>query len=228
MGSYDSEVLYYGQCDRQKQVSEGGKVSNNKTVHFGTDLIPLYDNCFPLHEQFPREVIFEFTQKDFVHVSTFIAGEKKPYGSILTDNAYFDDGYRFHDIFHIANMTILGWSPAVRALLKCKRKSVPCVDEVEDGARAIFCEEGLVCHIFAHARKNNDFLHENLSEEFIKDSILAVSHLEVNSMPLDFWRMTVVKGFEVWHECHKNSGGYVYANLLTKDLVYSQYFPADV
>ena len=35
-------------------------------------------------------------------------------GAALTDNAYQDDGYRFHDVFHIAFTAILGWSPVLR------------------------------------------------------------------------------------------------------------------
>ena len=42
---------------------------------------------------------------------------------------------RFHDIFHLSYAAILGWSPTVRALLRCKRKSDPRVDEVEDGGK---------------------------------------------------------------------------------------------
>ena len=51
----------------------------------------------------------------------------------LTDNAYDPDGYRFHDIFHLAYAAVLDWSPVTRSLLQRKRKSDPRVDEVEDG-----------------------------------------------------------------------------------------------
>ena len=40
-------------------------------------------------------------------------------------------------------MAVLGWSPTMRSLLRLKRKSSPDADECEDGARAIFAEEGL-------------------------------------------------------------------------------------
>ena len=50
-----------------------------------------------------------------------MSGEK--IGDELTDNAYKDDGYRFHDVFHSAYVAILGWSPVIRKLLKRKRKS---------------------------------------------------------------------------------------------------------
>ena len=66
---------------------------------------------------------------------------KRPnlHGSVNIADA---DGYRYHDIFHIANAVFLGWSPVVRALLRCKRKSQPHIDENEDGARAGFSPMG--------------------------------------------------------------------------------------
>ncbi len=64
-------------------------------------------------------------------------------GDPLTDNTRRMDAYRFHDAIHLGFMAVLGWSPVMRALLRLKRKSSPEADECEDGARAIFAEEGL-------------------------------------------------------------------------------------
>ena len=63
-------------------------------------------------------------------IVTLINGRK--FGDPLRDNRYEDDGYRFHDIFHLSYASVLGWSPTLRALLRCKRKSDPKIDEVED------------------------------------------------------------------------------------------------
>lgn len=70
-------------------------------------------------------------------------------GSPLTDNSYEKDGYRFHDIFHLALAGMMGWSPVIRALLHVKRKSDAQLDEVEDGGRAIAIEEGIAALAFA-------------------------------------------------------------------------------
>lgn len=59
-----------------------------------------------------------------------------PIGNEGGDNFYDPDGYRWHDAFHLANLTVLGCSPGVRALLKRKRRSDPLVDNVEDGGLA--------------------------------------------------------------------------------------------
>ena len=41
-------------------------------------------------------------------------------GNDLMDNAYEDDGYRFHDVFHLACAAVLGWSPVLRALYEAE------------------------------------------------------------------------------------------------------------
>ena len=39
-------------------------------------------------------------------------------GDPVTDNTHDDDGYRFHDVMHLANMAVLGWSPVMRSLFE--------------------------------------------------------------------------------------------------------------
>ena len=78
-------------------------------------------------------------------------------GDPLTDNAYDDDGYRFHDVFHLAYASMLGWSPITRFFFKAKRESDPRVREVEDGGRATVIEEAISAFVFDYAR-NERFL----------------------------------------------------------------------
>ncbi len=73
----------------------------------------------------------------------------------MDDNAHEADGYRFHDVFHLAFMATFGWSPVIRALLKRKRKSNPAIDNVEDGARAIIIEEAISAMVYEHAKDHN-------------------------------------------------------------------------
>ena len=60
-----------------------------------------------------------------------------------------EDGYRFHDVFHLTLAAKLGWSPVLRKLLSRKRKSDPDIDESEDGARAQIVEEAVISAIHA-------------------------------------------------------------------------------
>ena len=91
-------------------------------------------------------------------------------GNPLTDNAYSDDGYRFHDVIHLAHAAVLGWSPVLRHILKRKRKSVPDVDEIEDGARAQIVEECVAAATYEHAASNR---------------FLAVDHVDWDSLRIN-------------------------------------------
>ena len=101
---------------------------------------PLFDEDMSPLEQFPRKLSMHFIEQH--------TADGKPYvilqlngvniGDRLTDNRSEPDGYRFHDVFHLAYMAHLGWSPVIRGLLKLKRKSNPDLDDNEDGARAMY------------------------------------------------------------------------------------------
>ena len=47
----------------------------------------------------------------------------KQLGNQLTDFAYEDDGYRYHDAFHLTYVAMLGWSPLTRYFFGRKRDS---------------------------------------------------------------------------------------------------------
>lgn len=69
-------------------------------------------------------------------------------GNDLDDNAIQDDGYRYHDVIHLAHATVLGWSPVLRALIGDQRRHVGDCDRLQDGARAKAIEEGLAACVF--------------------------------------------------------------------------------
>lgn len=173
-------------------------------------------------ERFPRRFVVEFTEirdGDCVKVRASVDGAAV--GATLTDNAYQDDGYRFHDVFHIANVAILGWSPVLRGLFKLKRRSDERVDEVEDGGRAAVIEEGVVAAIFAYARRHA-FLEgvEDLDEPLIRTVRSMCEHLEVASQPPAAWRKAILDGFAVWRQVVANSGGRVEADLDARTVRY--------
>lgn len=102
------------------------------------------DAGFPEGERFPRQFVADFRpffENGAQKVRVFVDGVQM--GDPLTDNAYTPDGYRFHDVFHLACAAVLGWSPVVRKLLGRKRRSQTEFDEIEDGGRAIAIEEGI-------------------------------------------------------------------------------------
>jgi NTP pyrophosphatase (non-canonical NTP hydrolase) len=105
------------------------------------------DNPTPHHdddredfERLPRRFEISFVTVRKGETRMYFRGKKL--GDDLDNNYRQDDGYRFHDVMHLANVAHLGWSPVLRALMGKKRKSRDDqVDAVEDGARARIVEE---------------------------------------------------------------------------------------
>jgi len=166
-------------------------------------------------ERFPRRFVATFREiREGSRIEVRTEIDSVLVGAALTDNSYQDDGYRFHDVFHIAYAAILGWSPVLRRLMRLKRRSRPLIDEVEDGGRAAVIEEGIAAVAYDYARKHK-FLHEVAD---VDETLLATfhgmsAHLEVASQPPSHWRQAVIDGFAVWRELVANGGGSVEADL---------------
>jgi len=99
---------------------------------------PSHQPALAENERFPESLLLEFKggiEGDLIKLRLMNL-DGSQVGDVIDDNSYKDDGYRFHDVIHLALMANLGWSPVLRKLLKTKRKSAPKVDRVEDGARA--------------------------------------------------------------------------------------------
>jgi NTP pyrophosphatase (non-canonical NTP hydrolase) len=165
-----------------------------------------FDDGYSESERFPRQFEVEITRVDgsdtaagSVIMRAFVGGEKL--GDDLTDNAYENDGFRFHDVFHLSYAGILGWSPIVRDLMRRKRKSNPKVDEVEDGGRAEVIEEGIVSMVFSYAEKFN-FLEgvEAVGYDLLRTIKGMTKHLEVSACSAAEWEYAIKRGFAVWRE----------------------------
>ena len=138
-------------------------------------------------------------------------------GDPLDDNVAIEDGYRYHDIIHLAHATVLGWSPVLRALIGAKRKDVGDCDRVQDGARAIAIEEGLAAFVFSYFEQF-DFKPDAFSWELFKHVQRTVRVLEVASQPLIAWRSAYTQAFEIFPRLCKAKGGVVECDLDTREL----------
>ncbi|MDB9304244.1 nucleoside triphosphate pyrophosphohydrolase family protein [Nodularia spumigena] len=182
----------------------------------------IFDHDFPENERLPRQFEVEITEtsKDnSVRMKAFI--NKKQVGNDLTDNSYSSDGYRFHDIFHLSYAAVLGWSVVTRSNLKCKRKSNPSIDEVEDGGRAVAIEEGISALVFSYA-KDHDFLEgvKVIDYQLLKTIKNMTSHLEVSQCSLGDWEKAIFMGYDVWRQVEKNRGGTVVVDLDARLITY--------
>lgn len=175
----------------------------------------VFDDGFPEAERFPRRIIADFRQvleKGVAKTRVFVGG--KQMGQDLTDNAYSPDGYRFHDVFHLACVAVLGWSPVSRRNLGLKRKSNPEVDEVEDGGRAIVTEEGVSALVFAYAADHKLLQGvKSLDYDLLKALRIMTAKFEVAVCTTGEWERAILLGYQVWQEVEKNQGGKVELDL---------------
>ncbi|MDA2927897.1 hypothetical protein MYX78_11835 [Acidobacteria bacterium AH-259-G07] len=152
-------------------------------------------------------------------VRVIITKDEDVVGDPLTDNAREDDGYRFHDVFHLSYAAILGWSPIIRTLLKVKRKSEPTTDEVEDGARAKIIEEMISTLVYTYARQHN-YLDgiPRLDYHLLKTIQALVADREVRVRSLADWEQAILTGYEVWRKVRDRHGGTVRVDLFQRRL----------
>lgn len=131
-------------------------------------------------------------------------------GDPLTDASVTDDGYRFHDAFHLAYAVLLGWSPVTRAILKRKRRSDPAVDENEDGGRAVVIEEGVAALVFGYATQ-----HEllggvvRLDQRLLDTIAMVTSPLEVGARSAADWERAILTGFDIFRQLQDHNGGFI-------------------
>lgn len=188
--------------------------------------IPLFDANRTELEQFPRQFSMHFIERrpqagGNPYVIQRLNGVN--IGDRLTDNRSTPDGYRFHDVFHLAYLTHLGWSPVIRALLKLKRKSDPNIDENEDGARAIIIEEGIATWIFNHAQSREYFKGVEIGRldyGLLKQVVAMVNGYEVASCPLWQWELAILDGFKIFRALKDSESGcgIVHVNLRERTL----------
>jgi hypothetical protein len=184
--------------------------------------LKLFDEDCPPDEQLPRHFEVELRQKgedENVTVECWWNGQV--IGNTLTDNAYLDDGYRFHDAFHFAFAAILGWSPIARTFFGCKRRSRPKTDEVEDSGRARVIEECISALIYDYARKH-DYLSEvsGLDYPLLKLIKAMVADREVRAHPLYNWEQAILEGYRVWRLVRQNGGGIVIGDLSLRTIAF--------
>ena len=170
--------------------------------------LPTFDEAFPPDERLPRN--FEITIRQRPSGQACLQWNGVFIGDPLTDNIADRDGYRYHDVFHLAHAAILHWSPTFRSLIKHKRKTCRKVDEAQDGGRAIVVEEGLTAWIFSRAKQRNFFDQQTgLSFDLLKTVEQFVRGYEVEQCPLNLWENAILRGYEVFRQVRDNNGGVI-------------------
>lgn len=195
---------------------------------------PLHDDGRIAFEQFPRLFEVVFVQVNRSCSRMYLNGRER-LGNDLTDNSYDDDGYRYHDVMHLAHAARLGWSPVLRGLMKRKRKSDPVVDEVEDGARAQIVEEAVIKAIHSEGERLAELRHGptepgpqrlfahagEVSYSLLKLISTFVADLEVSGNRYSEWEGAIVDGYSVFHQLRCEGQGTVTVDLERRCLTFS-------
>ncbi len=194
---------------------------------------PLKDAGRPPAEQLPRRFEVAFVTTGRGRSRMYLDGKKL--GDDLTDNAYAEDGYRFHDVMHLALAAKLGWSPVLRKLIGRKRKGDPHTDEVEDGARAAIVEEAVIKAIHAegvrlaalaipdHGQGPIDLFTAgtDMSFGFLRRLEGLVAGLEVESNHYWEWEDAIISGFGIFNRLRSAGQGTVALDLEARALSFS-------
>ncbi|WP_447965604.1 pyrophosphatase [Nitrospira sp. Ecomares 2.1] len=184
--------------------------------------VQLFDEKFPEEEQLPRRLEIEFRERERnTQKVLMLRCNGINLGDRLTDNIEDPDGYRYHDIFHFSHVAYLGWSPVIRALLKCKRKSSSKKDEGQDGARAVILEEAVAAIIFSRAKQLSFFDGiDHVDYDLLKTVKEFITGFEVDTVPLWQWEKAILEGYRVFRLLRENAGGHVKLDLTSRSLSY--------
>lgn len=172
-----------------------------------------FDATMDTEEQLPRRIVIDVYERT-VRSQTYVFQRSSGVfvGDRLTDNSAEPDDYRFHDVFHYAYVAVLGWSPVIRSLLRLKRKSVPKLDEVEDGARAILIEEGVTTWLFGQAQQLEFFANVKpggLPLDMLKHVRQFVAGYEAADCPLWLWEEAILQGYSAFRFLRRHRRGRV-------------------
>jgi NTP pyrophosphatase (non-canonical NTP hydrolase) len=205
---------------RAAEVSlEEAAIENMKKVEDRWPIKRLYpapvDEALHIDEWLPRKMRVLIYERD-VNGTKFVFQKMGGVllGDRLTDNHWPPDDYRFHDVFHLAHATVLGWSPTTRALLKIKRKSQKSIDENEDGARANLIEEGLTTWIFEIAKRHNFFAKTpKLGLDLLKRIKQFVRGYEAEKLPMWLWESAILQGYSVFRTLQEKRYGAIVTDM---------------
>ncbi|MES3083462.1 hypothetical protein [Sphingomonas faeni] len=190
--------------------------------------LPLYDDrplangkTIPKDERIPRVLPFEFSETA-VGSRTMVVQKvfTIKIGDPLTDNITDADDYRFHDVFHLAYASVLGWSPVLRSLLKVKRKSFPEFDENQDGARAILIEEGVSTFVFNQAKHHLFEHHTGVDYKLLAMIKEFVRGYEVEDQPFWAWEKAILRGFAAFRFLKRERKGLITMDLKNRDITF--------
>ncbi len=241
------DILWYAAALARRNQLDLGQIAE-QNLEKAADLFDInrpvepirpYDAQFGKDQQFPRRLTVTFVETEepnkagevLPRVRMFrgahTLAETETIGQPLDDNSERGDAYRYHDVFHLAHMTLLGWSPVLRRLLDCKREEDPAIDRIQDGGRAAAIEEGVTAYIFSEAETHSYFeTSEYVPPAIVKICRRMTNHLEVSVRNRTDWQLAILRGYAVFRKLVQHNGGIVTADLDDRTLTFDGPVPA--
>lgn len=235
------DILWYAAALARRNDLDLGKIAE-LNLEKARDLFDLsrpvepiepYDVGFDEEQQFPRRLTVTFVETEeankagevLLRVRMFrgaqTLAETETIGDPLDDNSERGDDYRYHDVFHLAHMAVLGWSPVLRKLLGCKREDRPAIDRIQDGGRAAAIEEGVTAFVFSEAGAHSYLATASgVPPSIVKMCRQMTEHLEVSSRTRTDWQHAIIRGFSVFRAVVEHRGGVVTADLDARTLTF--------
>ena len=182
---------------------------------------PLYDESFSVGEQLPRYFEYSFEHRMTDGLTKLVLIDRSDggvTGDPLTDNAYEDDGYRYHDVVHLSFAACIGWSPVWRKLLRKQgrvaNRTPREIADAEDGGRAQVIEEAIVAAAYAYAA-DHAFLDglTNVDWHLLRHIKQLTANIEVRDVSAWKWNEALLRGFAVWRQLREHRGGVVRGDL---------------
>lgn len=101
--------------------------------------------------------------------------DDKPFGDELNDNAYVEDGFRFHDLYHIGLYEFFNYKKGVFATLR---------NEVEPNKQRNKIEESVVMFMFQIPKYKNTVMMHNIMFDTLCDVMKNQLNIEFDPIVL--------------------------------------------
>lgn len=180
----------------------------------------LLDEDFPEEEQLPRQTSVYFldaVESNRPRVRIYCDGREL--GDPLSDMAWDEDAYRFHDAFHLTYAALLGWSPIVRTMFDRKRHSNDRYREIEDSGRAKVIEEAIAALVFEYA-SDERFLDgvQHIDFSVLETIVGLAARYEVRIRTTSEWERAIVRSFDMWRALRDHGGGTLHLDLHARSI----------
>ncbi len=189
-------------------------------------------------ERFPEKMSFVVMPKGCESVEVLFEDQNIFVGDPLDDNAYIEDGYRYHDAFHMAFAAILTWSPVLRKLLRLGKGELLNSGKnfhrfhskekanAEDGARARITEEAIakIVHSYATEVDGERLLADKkvVSTEILDQIRIFTKHYEVHMVKQWEWEIAIIEACKIYVALRENGGGRVKLNLKERSILFEK------